>query len=184
MRCSVFVTTSKLLLRFETEKWSFFAAPSPLWQSTHKWIILCLQDPQTVHQVHHYQITDWPDKGIPKNAQCILDVINMVERSQRKTSDAPLVVQCRWRKTELSFIFLLFLNWIYIERFRESLAISLLWFCRHVFSSLSAIWPPWPPSRHVKATIVNRTIFLVWSTCFQEAKWPSSLVTLNVSAFS
>ncbi|XP_015755726.1 PREDICTED: receptor-type tyrosine-protein phosphatase delta-like isoform X2 [Acropora digitifera] len=52
------------------------------------------QDPQTVHQVHHYQITDWPDKGIPKNAQCILDVINMVERSQRKTSDAPLVVHC------------------------------------------------------------------------------------------
>ncbi|XP_074611757.1 receptor-type tyrosine-protein phosphatase S-like isoform X2 [Acropora palmata] len=53
-----------------------------------------LVDPQTVHQVHHYQITDWPDKGIPKNAQCILDVINMVERSQRKTSNAPLVVQC------------------------------------------------------------------------------------------
>ncbi|XP_074611759.1 receptor-type tyrosine-protein phosphatase S-like isoform X4 [Acropora palmata] len=52
------------------------------------------EDPQTVHQVHHYQITDWPDKGIPKNAQCILDVINMVERSQRKTSNAPLVVQC------------------------------------------------------------------------------------------
>ncbi|XP_067027507.1 receptor-type tyrosine-protein phosphatase T-like isoform X2 [Acropora muricata] len=52
------------------------------------------KDPQTVHQVHHYQITDWPDKGIPKNAHCILDMINMVERSQRKTSNAPLVVQC------------------------------------------------------------------------------------------
>ena len=34
------------------------------------------------------------------------------------------------------FFFFLFLNWIYIERFRESLAISLLLFCRHVFSSL------------------------------------------------
>ncbi|XP_067027504.1 receptor-type tyrosine-protein phosphatase S-like isoform X3 [Acropora muricata] len=53
-----------------------------------------LVDPQTVHQVHHYQITDWPDKGIPKNAQCILDMISMVEQSQRKTSNAPLVVQC------------------------------------------------------------------------------------------
>ncbi|XP_074611760.1 receptor-type tyrosine-protein phosphatase S-like isoform X5 [Acropora palmata] len=52
------------------------------------------KDPQTVHQVHHYQITDWPDKGIPKNAHCILDMINMVERSQRKSSNAPLVVQC------------------------------------------------------------------------------------------
>ncbi|XP_015764772.1 PREDICTED: receptor-type tyrosine-protein phosphatase delta-like [Acropora digitifera] len=53
------------------------------------------EDPQTVHEVHHYQITDWPDKGIPKNAQCILDMISMVEQSQRKTSNAPLVVQCR-----------------------------------------------------------------------------------------
>ena len=129
--------TSKLLLKFEMEKLSFFAAPSPMLQSTHKWIILCLQDPQTVHQVHHYQITDWPDKGIPKNAQCILDMIIMVEQSQRKTSSAPLVVQCRWRKTELFFIFLLFLNWIYIERFQEGLAISLLCFCGHFFDFLS-----------------------------------------------
>ncbi|XP_015755647.1 PREDICTED: receptor-type tyrosine-protein phosphatase delta-like [Acropora digitifera] len=53
-----------------------------------------LVDPQTVRQVHHYQITDWPDKGIPKNAHCILDMISMVEQSQRKTSNAPLVVQC------------------------------------------------------------------------------------------
>ena len=136
-----------------------------MWQSTHKWPLFCLQDPQTVHQVHHYQITDWPDKGIPKNAHCILDMINMVERSQRKTSNAPLVVQCRWRKTELSFIFVLFLNWIYIERFQKSLAISLLGFCGDFFCSLSPMWPSW---RHVKATIVNRQIVVMWSTCFQD----------------
>mgnify|MGYP002260032332 CR=1 FL=1 len=100
----------KVIVEVWNGKGSFFAAPSPMWQCTHKWIILCLQDPQTVHQVHHYQITDWPDKGIPKNAQCILDMISMVEQSLRKTSNAPLVVQCRWRKTELSLIYFLALS--------------------------------------------------------------------------
>ena len=165
MRCSVFVTTSKSLLKFETEKWSFFAAPLPLSQSTHKWIILCLQDSQTVHQVHHYQITDWPDKGIPKNAQCILDMISMVEQSQRKTSNAPLVVQCRWRKTELSLIYFL------ASFFTESTSIHLRKvspFLYFVFVGISFVL--FHPSRHVKATIVNRKIIVVWSTCFQDFK--------------
>ncbi|XP_068725968.1 receptor-type tyrosine-protein phosphatase S-like isoform X2 [Montipora capricornis] len=52
------------------------------------------KDPNTVRQIHQYQVTGWPDKGVPKNAHCIIDLINMVERSQRKTSNAPLVVQC------------------------------------------------------------------------------------------
>ncbi|XP_068677380.1 receptor-type tyrosine-protein phosphatase T-like isoform X2 [Montipora foliosa] len=52
------------------------------------------KDPNTVRQIHQYQVTGWPDKGVPKNAHCIIDLINMVERSQRKSSNAPLVVQC------------------------------------------------------------------------------------------
>ncbi|XP_068677378.1 receptor-type tyrosine-protein phosphatase T-like isoform X4 [Montipora foliosa] len=52
------------------------------------------KDPNTVREIHQYQVTGWPDKGVPKNAHCIIDLINMVERSQRKSSNAPLVVQC------------------------------------------------------------------------------------------
>ena len=53
------------------------------------------QDPKTVRRVHHYQVTGWAEKGIPTNAQCVLDLINMVECSQRKSNNAPVVVQCR-----------------------------------------------------------------------------------------
>jgi len=53
------------------------------------------KDPKTVRRVHHYQVIGWAEKGIPTNAQCVLDLINMVECSQRKSNNAPVVVQCR-----------------------------------------------------------------------------------------
>lgn len=58
--------------------------------------IVLFQDRKAVRLVQHYQVTGWPDKGVPRNAQYILDMINKVEGSQRKSSNkAPVVVQCR-----------------------------------------------------------------------------------------
>ena len=57
--------------------------------------LIIFQDPKVVRRVHHYHVTSWADKNIPSNPQCILDLMAMVEQSQRSSGNGPVVVQCR-----------------------------------------------------------------------------------------
>jgi len=57
--------------------------------------LIIFQDPKVVRRVHHYHVTGWADKNIPSNPQCILDLMAMVEQSQRSSGNKPVVVQCR-----------------------------------------------------------------------------------------
>lgn len=57
--------------------------------------LIIFQDPKVVRRVHHYHVTGWADKNIPSNPQCILDLMVMVEQSQRSSGNEPVVVQCR-----------------------------------------------------------------------------------------
>lgn len=57
--------------------------------------LINFQDPKVVRRVHHYHVTGWADKNIPSNPQSILDLMAMVEQSQRSSGNEPVVVQCR-----------------------------------------------------------------------------------------
>ena len=57
--------------------------------------LIIFQDPKVVRRVHHYHVTGWKDKSIPSNPQCILDLMAMVDHSQRSSGNEPVVVQCR-----------------------------------------------------------------------------------------
>lgn len=65
--------------------------------------LIIFQDPKVVRRVHHYNVTCWKDKSIPSNPQCILDLMAMVDHSQRSSGNEPVVVQCRL----ISFLILL-----------------------------------------------------------------------------
>ena len=72
--------------------------------------LIIFQDPKVVRRVHHYHVTGWADKNIPSNPQSILDLMAMVEQSQRSSGNEPVVVQCRLISFLTSYSHFLFLT--------------------------------------------------------------------------
>ena len=83
--------------------------------------LIIFQDPKVVRRVHHYHVTGWADKNIPSNPQCILDLMAMVEQSQRSSGNEPVVVQCRLMS------FLIHTRILFYLRFVKLIPKSVLW---------------------------------------------------------
>ncbi|XP_031563928.1 receptor-type tyrosine-protein phosphatase F-like [Actinia tenebrosa] len=47
-----------------------------------------------VHEVRHYQHTDWSDGSVPSNVRTVLDLIEMLQWSQQQSGNKSIVVQC------------------------------------------------------------------------------------------